>query len=279
MQTCLLKINNLLEKHNLDALLISSVPNITYLTGYSGFSSHEREAYVLITKTKRYIFTDGRYSEAVVKQVPHFILKEISTQSPFISLLQTLIKKHALKNIGFEEDDLSVLEYNKLRKIHKSLKPFTLSTLRIHKSSNEIVAIKNACAIGDKAFAHIVKQATLGITEKQLAIELELWIKHFGADISFPSIVAFGANAAIPHHQTSDQRLTTNSFVLLDFGVKLDNYCSDMTRTIFFGKPSEKQKKIYETVRIAQQNAIQLITYNLGLITSNKTSLKASEVD
>ncbi len=273
------KLHALLEKKRLDAVLISDVYDICYLTGFSNFAAEEREAFLLIAKKGNYIITDGRYAEAIRRNVSTFTLIERTIQNSLKEILKKLVKKHQIKKCGFDENNISVSEHKIFSRYLNDLNHFSIGDLRIRKDESEIHAIKQACKINDKAFTYILKQIKAGITEKQLAFELELYIKKQGADLSFPSIVAFGANAAIPHHQTGDTKLKANSFVLLDFGVKFDNYCSDMTRTVFFGKPTEKQKKIYETVRIAQQNAIQLITYNLGLITSNKTSLKASEVD
>lgn len=128
------------------------------------------------------------------------------------------------------------------------------------KNKEEILKIKKSCTLGDKTFDYILKKIKLGVCEKELAFEIESFIKKQGADISFPPIVAFGKNSATPHHQTSDKRLTTkDKFVLLDFGVKLNNYCSDMTRTIFFGKPTNEQRKMYNTVLEAQNRAIDLL--------------------
>jgi len=89
-----------------------------------------------------------------------------------------------------------------------------------------------------------------------LAYELEFFIRRHGADISFPPIVAYGADSAIPHHVPTNNKLTNNQIVLLDFGVKLNNYCSDMTRTVFFGSASAEHKRIYQTVLEAQKRAI-----------------------
>ena len=108
-----------------------------------------------------------------------------------------------------------------------------------------------------------------------------MFIKKKGSDPSFSSIVAFGKNSSIPHHKTSDERLKINSIVLLDFGVKLNNYCSDMTRTVFFGKADDKFKKIFNTVLKSQNEAISRITkyYNNTYHYSQKGDLKTREID
>ncbi len=249
-------MDQLLSDHNLDALLISSIANITYLTNYSGFSKIEREAYLLVTKRRSYLLTDGRYTEAV-KNIPGFTLIEISLTKPLITAFTELAKKHGIKKLGIEENNLTVAEYKRIKKCFPALVNVSLRELRIIKEENEINAIKKACALGDKTFTHVLKKIKQGVTEKELAFEIEFFIKKAGGDISFSQIVAFGENSAIPHHQSSDKPLAiSDKLVLLDFGAKVDNYCSDMTRTVFFGKPTTEQKRMYQTVLEAQRKAV-----------------------
>lgn len=277
-----LKLKYLL-KEGLDAVLISSVSNITYLTDYCGFSYFEREAFLVITAQPQgltnktpgvfgYIITDGRYSEAVA-DIPSFRLIEISPLNALTKIFENLSKK--IKIIGIEENDLSVAEYRKIRKYFKTASLADLQNLRVIKDSSEVKSIGKAAGIGDATFDFILGKIKKGVTEQELAFEIEFFIKRKGANISFPPIVAFGANSSIPHHNTSDQRLKTNDPVLLDFGVKYQNYCSDMTRTIFFGKADEKFKKMYRTVLNAQQLTIE----QLNNLTIAKKQIKASYVD
>ena len=179
--------------------------------------------------------------------------------------------------MGIEEDELTITEHKLLKKHFKKTKHFDIKAHRSIKTPEEIKKIEKAAKLGDLAFKYILKKIKTGITEKQLAYELEMFIKQNGAELSFPSIVAFGKNSSIPHHQTGDSILgeKNGQFILLDFGVKYQNYCSDMTRTIFFGNPTEKQEKIYKTVLTAQQKVIDFINSATG---SGKI-VKASEVD
>ncbi|MBI2074580.1 MAG: aminopeptidase P family protein [Candidatus Levybacteria bacterium] len=276
MNNRLNQTKNLLTKNSLDAILVSSIPNITYLTGFSNFSKDEREAFVVIVaqplaqpqglthKTPGvtgYIITDGRYSEAVQISVPHFELIERNVNNTLKQIFSSLLKKHRIKTVGIEENNICVAEYKAFKKLFPRIKPFDISLLRTIKSNDEIKAIEKACEIGDKAFEYILEQLNEDLTEKDVAFLLEHFIKKQGADLSFPTIVAFGKNSSIPHHQTSNQRLASSGqFVLIDFGVKLNNYCSDMTRTVFFGKATDEQKKMYQTVLEAQQKAIDFLT-------------------
>ena len=258
MKTRLSKVQKQIVKHVSNAILISKTENITYLTNFSGFSKDEREAFLFITKNKQYILTDGRYSTAVKNQIKEFELIEISPKNPMIKILNALKTKHKIKTFGLEENNLTVSEHKKISKHFNDTYHHSVSNLRIIKSKSEINAIEKACELGDKTFDYILKKIKKGISEKELAFEIEFFIKKHGADISFPPIVAFGKNSAIPHHvpTMNYEPLTTNSIVLLDFGVRLNNYCSDMTRTVFFGKPTPEQKRIYQTVLEAQKLAI-----------------------
>ena len=235
---------------------------------------------MLITNKENYLITDGRYSEAVAG-IPGFKLIEISSSNSLEKVFENLSKK--IKKLGIDESNITVAENKKLKKYFRAIPIPDLKNLRVIKDKSEISKIEKACKLGDEAFDFILKKLKLGVSEKQIAFELEFFIKRNGADISFPPIVAFGANSSIPHHQTSDKRLKTNSIVLLDFGVKLGNYCSDMTRTIFFGKANDKFKKMYKTVLDAQEKAIERLSHlgggRMDSSEVNSREIKAADVD
>ena len=254
--TRLLSVKNEILKRNLDAVLISSISNIIYLTDFSHFSKEEREAFLLVTLDKCYILTDGRYSEAAAKKVKGFELIEISPRQTLEKVLKGLAKKHKIKRVGLDHHNITFAEHKKLSNCFNDLNHFSIDKLRAIKTAHEILNIEKACKLTDKTFKHILNKIKLGVSEKQLAFEIELFIKRKGADISFPPIVAIGANSSIPHHVPTNNKLTNNQIVLVDFGAKVNNYCSDMTRTVFFGKASNKHKRIYQTVLAAQQKAI-----------------------
>ncbi len=269
------KFRQKLLAEKLDAALISDVASIIYLTGFTNFSKDEREAYLFIGKSFGYIITDGRYTEAVKKQVPHLTLFERGHEKS----TEDLFKKHQkeINQLGIEEDNLTVAEFKVIKKHFKKIKHFDVKHLRSIKFKEEIRKIEKACQIGDLAFKFILKKIKVGVSEKEIAGKLEVFIKNQGAEISFPAIVAFGKNSSVPHHQTGEAKLESKKgqFVLLDFGARFENYCSDMTRTIFFGKPSDRQKKMYQTVLEAQQKAIDFINSTL----KSGKEVKASQPD
>jgi Xaa-Pro aminopeptidase len=262
MNQRLSKLKYLLQEKGLDAALISSVPNIIYLTNFAHFSTHEREAFLVITQAKNYIITDKRYSHAVRKHIENFELLELSSEHTIPHLIMEVVANENVKTLGIESNNLTVQEWKKIKELaegpeqSRRMTHFDLSPLRVIKDAEEINKIKKACELGDQAFSYILKNIREGMTEKEVAFELEHFIRKQGADISFPSIVAFEENAAIPHHKTGNKKLETGNLILLDFGVTYEEYCSDMTRTICFGKATEEKKRIHQTVLDAQQKAI-----------------------
>ena len=271
-----------ITKSKLDAVLISSVPDIAYLTNFSHFSEYEREAFLFITQGKNYILTDGRYSQSVKSKITSFSLIEISSISTFEKVLKDLAKRRKIKRVGFDHHNITVAEHKKLSSCFSDLNHFSIGNLRAIKNAREISTIERACRLGDKTFDFILKKIQRDITEEQLAFEIEFFIKKNGADISFPPIVAFGKNSAFPHHKASDQRLKTNDIVLLDFGVRLNNYCSDMTRTVFLGRPTDEQKRMYQKVLEAQKKAIEYLKSTLSqfpLPSRERVRVRGASVD
>ncbi len=291
MKNRLSKLQASLQTNTSAAVLVSSVPNITYLTGFSGFSKEDRDAFLFITKEKPYLLTHGIYKEVAEKHIANFELMQITREDPPGKTIKKLIRKHAVTKLGYEHFDLKVAEYHAFCKQidPKLLSPINLLTaLRIIKTAEEIQLIKKACELGDKAFSYIIKKLKAGMTEKEVASDIDVSIKKLGGDSSFPTIVAFGSNASRPHHVPTERKLQLGDMVLLDFGAKLNNYCSDMTRTICFGKPTAKQKKVYQTVLAAQLAAIEYIVLSLlrrsqmpewVQESTRKQYIKASQVD
>lgn len=282
MDNRLANLKKILKEKSLDAALLTSVPDIIYLTNFSHFSDHEREGFLLITSKTNYIITDGRYSHAVKTQIKDFKLLELSGQNNLKNILSNKIQEHNIRNLGIDEHNLTVFEYNKISSAlpgNTKTKHFNLSTLRAIKDRTEIEKIQKACVIGDETFSFILQKIKTGITEKQIAFELEIFIRNQNAQLSFPPIIAFEENAAIPHHKTGNRKLNHNEFILLDFGVKFENFCSDMTRTIFFGQANPEQKIAYQTVFDAQQKAIETLNFELLTFNSSNRSIITSKID
>lgn len=277
MNSRLKKLKSELKNKGHDAVLVSSPANIAYLTQYHGFHGVDRDGFLFITSSSQYILTSGLYSEAVIAQVTNFKTIELTYDLPFSQTLEQLLKKHKINKLGIETDNLTVLEYKKIPKIAK-LSHFSPSIIRTIKDEYEIEQIKKACKIGDKVYSEILRNVKTGITEIGLKYEIEHLIKQMGVDISFEPVVAFGKNSSVPHHNSSNKKLIKNEIVLLDFGVKFNGYCSDMTRTFFFGKAGEKFRKIYNTVLSSQSRAIEFLKSQVSSLNLKKT-IDARKID
>ncbi len=267
-----------LKQKELDGFLVTSPNNIFYLTGYDGFSYEEREAVALITKTHNFLLTDKRYLYEL-RDLKDFKLIEISASIPFSKALQNLAVENNLLFAGFEEKNLSFAEYKKFREIFKKFIPSSgiIEPLREIKKIHEIKNVKKACKISDLGFDYILKQLKKNVSEIEIADKLEIFFKENGADTAFKPIIAFGKNSAVPHHLNSNRKLKIGDVVLLDFGAKVNGYCSDMTRTVFFGKPNPKLSEIYKTVLNAQKAAVN--TIRKFLILNYKSGIKADYID
>jgi Xaa-Pro aminopeptidase len=253
MLTRLSRLKKILKENNLDAVLISTLPNIEYLTDFTHFYDEEREAFLFITKNNQYILTDKRYTHAVKTYVKNFDLREIFYGHGFTQNMQQLADEENIKRIGIEEDNLTYAEFKKIEPVFTDVVPLDLSAFRVIKTADEIASLQKACAISDATYVHILNFVKEGITEKEIAKEMEMFITSQGAELSFPTIVAFEENGAFIHHQTSNRQLKKNDTILLDFGAKYNNYCSDVGRVCFFGKASSEKRKAYESVIAAQE--------------------------
>ncbi|OGG23718.1 hypothetical protein A3A79_00730 [Candidatus Gottesmanbacteria bacterium RIFCSPLOWO2_01_FULL_43_11b] len=232
-----------------DSVLITNPTNILYLTGFVGVE--RRDAYVLVTKNKTYLFTTSLYLEAAQKL--NVTVIEISREKPIEQELSKLVK-----TVAFEENDITVAEYNKLKKLLR-LKPAKnrIEKMRMIKREDEIAKIKLAAKITDACFTYIVKRIRTGVTEARLAWEIEGFFKYRAGDVAFSPIVAFNENSSKPHYNSrSNNPLRKNSLILLDFGARVNGYCADMTRVVFLGKPKAEWVKAYDAVLQAQQAAI-----------------------
>ncbi len=249
-------------------LLVCNPTNIRYLTGFSGLSPTEREAYVLFTDMKTYLFTNPLYREEAqicTKNTPTCMFIEISRDHPFSKELSTLCKTQSIQALEFESDYLTVSEYEKLKDalVSTSLIPShnRIEEKRTSKTSNEIDLIRQACVLTDECFSYVRDIITPGMYESEVAVLIESFFKQKGAGIAFSPIAAFGRNASKPHYAPDGKgaQLQKKDTVLLDFGARVNGYCADMTRMIFITKPNEQLQHAYNSLRSAQEHALTLL--------------------
>ncbi|HVZ67284.1 MAG TPA: Xaa-Pro peptidase family protein [Patescibacteria group bacterium] len=271
-----------LAANKIDALLVSSAVNIRYLTGFTSLSNTEREAFLFVTPTSATFFTNPLYFEAVKKMMPPKIKVVMKPVSEAINQIISAKGGSASsrKSIGFEEN-LTFAEYKRLSKNINAKLVLTedlVESLREIKDEEEIKALRHAAKVTDDTFEFIKPLIKIGVTEEQIAYEMEMYMKKYSCSLAFDTIVAFGANSSVPHHKTSDKRLTNkDELVLLDFGAKFNGYCADMTRTILTKNAKDKSKKIYQTVLDSQIEAIKYINFSKGKVSGKKAYKAASD--
>jgi len=254
-------IKTKLKSHKIDAIFVTSPYNISYLVNLFPSTIEEREYYILITKQNSYLLAPKMFMMAVKEKTKNFIYLEITAKKGLYENILEICKKENIKSVGFEKDNLLHKEFEHLKEVLGNIELTSLEEFveeeRQVKDESEIEKIKKACKLTDDAFSNILAKINKGISEKELAFEIENYIRQNGGQIAFSTIVASGKNGAVPHHISTNQKLKANSFILLDFGAKVNGYCSDMSRTIYFGTPNDREVEIYNAVLEAQQMALQ----------------------
>lgn len=256
-------------------LLVTRPSNIRYLTGFSGSAPEEREAYCLIHESVIYLFTNTLYTEQsqALPRSPtvngvHKTLSviEISRENPFSSRLSQIVRELHLSALEFEESDLTVAEHRKLVSVLPavSFRPVQnrIETVRMTKRPDEIEAIRLASSLTDLCFTSVTGKLRCGVTESEIAWEIESFFRKNGAQNAFSPIVAFGKNSSMPHYsgisENADDAVLTaaTGLVLLDFGARVHGYCSDMTRMVFVNTPAAQLSAAYAALAEAQAAAV-----------------------
>ncbi|MGX7024148.1 M24 family metallopeptidase [Vagococcus hydrophili] len=242
-------------KEDISSFLITSSYNLRYLTGFTGTTG-----VALITLDDAFFITDFRYTEQAEKQCTGY--KVVQNFGPIFDVVADLVEEKELTTLAFEEATVSFKEYVQLEMIMEAdLIPVSgmIEELREIKDEDEVKIIEKACAIADKAFSHILTYIKPGMTEIQVANELDFYMRSLGASgVSFETIVASGLRSAMPHGVASAKVIEQGDFITIDFGCYYEGYVSDMTRTISLGEPSEKLKEIYQIVKEAQQKVLDV---------------------
>lgn len=230
-------------------MLITSPEAVFYYSGFTG------EGFLLIAEDCRLVYTDPRYTLQAKKEAPEFEVIDRDV----LRHLKEAVRERSIHEVGIEEYHMTVANLARFTGFLR----FTpagraIRRMRQRKTGEELKKIAAAQALSEAAFAYFLEHAALGMTEVQAASLIEGYMRSGGAQkTSFDTIVASGVRGAMPHALASKEPIALGSMVVCDFGCVLDNYCSDMTRTVAFGAVSEREREVYETVRRAQQSALE----------------------
>ncbi|HIE36016.1 MAG TPA: aminopeptidase P family protein [Candidatus Omnitrophica bacterium] len=256
-----------IKRLNLDALLINSSVNITYLSGFKGSYGN----FLLVSKTKELFYFTSPIYEEEAKKISFW--RVIVSNGNIFDLITKIIKEQRFKKVGFEAKYLPFLEYEKIKEEIMEvdfIKTVDLvGKIRAIKTDKEISLIKKAIEVTEEGFKFLEEIFEENMTEKDLAIELEKFLR-LKADncVAFPPIVASGKNSFFPHYLAQEKKIDS-SFLLVDLGAKYRNYCADLTRIFFWDKISPQLRKVYRIIKDAQKLAISKV----------KEGVKVKELD
>jgi Xaa-Pro aminopeptidase len=245
-----------LEADGLDALLVSHLPNIRYLTGFTGSAG-----LLLVRPDATTLITDFRYAVQAPNEAGSAAVVEIDQKSVW-DRLGRLLAGVAPGALGIEAQALSVRDAERVAGLTRDRVVPTsdlVERLRAIKSPEEVAAIRAAADLAQAALAEVLPTVRPGLTELEIAATLEAALRRRGSEWHpFPTIVASGPRAALPHARTSPRTVQAGEWLLLDFGAQVDGYCADLTRTVVVGaRADERQRTIYELVRTAQRRALE----------------------
>jgi Xaa-Pro aminopeptidase len=260
-----LRLQNALLLHRLDALLVTHIPNILYLCGFTGSAGA-----LLVTKAGIVFFTDGRYTaqaRAEVKAAKIVIASKapLATAAEWLSAHQQRGRRALPSKVGIEGEHMTVAARSLLASILPSTfrlrpAPPLVEKARMVKDEEEIGCIRSAVILGASLFDRALEVIRPGVREAEVAAEMEFAARKAGAQqMSFTTIIASGERSALPHGRASQAAIPGEAFVVCDFGVILSGYCSDMTRTIYVGRPSAEARGVYQAVKQAQQAAVDAV--------------------
>ena len=257
------KLRELIKSKNLDGLIIYNPVNIQYLTGL------KIEGIFIINDVDNILITNNLYIEEVRNNITiddEILIQEISelSKEELLTIFQNC------KTVGFEENYVTYANYRNMLMKFRIKEPvesnYIVERMREVKDEEEISYIEKACNITDSCFLHIQDYIKIGMTEKQVAYEIGRFFIENGADgLAFDTIVASGVNSSKPHAIPTDKRIDYGDAIVIDFGAKYKGYCADMTRTIFAGNASEKQREVYNIVMNSQNRALSKMKNNADI--------------
>ncbi|ADJ25995.1 peptidase M24 [Dehalogenimonas lykanthroporepellens BL-DC-9] len=265
-------LKSAMTEFGLDGILISRLENRVFLSGFDGSAG-----YLLISKSRNLVIIDFRYREQARQQSGEWY-EIIEVSGKLSEWLPALMEQHGIDRMGLEGDTIPFIDYQEIITASKNTrKPVELVSatelldrIRLIKDCDEIASIQRAVQATEQAMSFAIETAVLpGLTEKQIAWEIEKYVRENGGNTAFPIIVASGGNSAMPHAQPSQKVIEYGEPILIDLGVRLDGYCGDMTRTLCLGGQTDIFKNVYHTVYKAKQAAIRAV----------KSGMAAAEID
>jgi Xaa-Pro aminopeptidase len=274
------RLQNSLATHRLDALLVTHPSNLRYLCGFTGSSGA-----LLLTEKKAVFITDGRYTEQARAEVRTAQIV-IAHQGP-LAAAAAWLSSHQKKGrrvppkMGIESEHMTVAARSRLARMLPTgfrlrEAPALVEQARMLKDEEEIACLRSAVRLSASLFDYALEVIRPGVSEAEVAAEMEYAARQAGAEaMSFETIIASGERSALPHGRASQAAIPSTGFVVCDFGVILSGYCSDMTRTVYVGRPSAEARGVYQAVKQAQQAAVDSVRPGTSVGQVDRTARKS----
>lgn len=250
------KVRKLLNEQDIDSIVVSNIKNVRYISGFTG-----DEGMAVITDKSAYLIVDGRFTEQAKDESK---IKVVDYAGNFVKTIGEILKNDSAKKCAFEGNTITYSEAEHMKDTIKFVEWFALKDVfekvRMVKDIEEIKIIQKSLKIALDTFEYVKPQIVPGVTEIDIANEIEYRMKKMGASgPSFGTIVASGKRSSLPHGLASNKVIENGDAVVIDMGAVYDGYCSDITRTVFVGGMSKEQERVYDLVKKAQKFAIDAI--------------------
>lgn len=250
------KVRKLLNEQDIDSIVVSNIKNVRYISGFTG-----DEGMAVITDKSAYLIVDGRFTEQAKDESK---IKVVDYAGNFVKTIGEILKNDSAKKCAFEGNTITYSEAEHMKDTIKFVEWFALKDVfekvRMVKDIEEIKTIQKSLKIALDTFEYVKPQIVPGVTEIDIANEIEYRMKKMGASgPSFGTIVASGKRSSLPHGLASNKVIENGDAVVIDMGAVYDGYCSDITRTVFVGGMSKEQERVYDLVKKAQKFAIDAI--------------------
>lgn len=253
---------------DVDGLLISDIGNVRWISGFSGSSG-----WVISTTSDAIFITDSRYDIQAHEQVTTIPVSIYASPTKPVEVIAQQLARLGIKRLGIEASTVTMAVLEDWQKAFSGVELVpvkgVVEPVRMVKSADEVALIKRACALTDACYEHVLRMIQPGVSEWDLMLEIEFFIRRSGAQLAFPPIAVSGPNSARPHGTATERRFEKGDFVTMDFGAKLDGYCADLTRTVVVGEASPRHVEIYE----------QVLKANVECINFMKPGIPCKEVD
>lgn len=264
----LFRLREKLRELEIGALMVTDIANVKWLTGFTGTSG-----VVLVTQDQARFITDSRYTLQAEEQVTEMPTSWFQSPVLLEEFLAKQVAEIGINQLWFEAGNVTYATFEKWQERFAGVQlkgaPEVISTLRMVKTPDEIDRIRRACGVADACFEHVIRMIQPGVSEWDICLDIEFYIRRSGFDLAFEPIVVSGERSARPHGRASEKKLEIGDFVTMDFGARVDGYNSDITRTVVVGKANDRHHEIYGQVLKAQLSALEMM----------KPGVRAADVD